>query len=491
MGVVRALFGGYRPPPTRSQGRIGDLRYSGAPGKDRRSPLMANRIDGTTYDDLDRVRFYPIVRDALAVKLAAIVAADFWFSSPREDVAEAASQILKDDVKRLVGTLAKGGMEWGRQTCEIVWKPHFDVTVSSGQSDGGGQAETVYPYLWGCKFRSFSPRDTRPLIHPVTGEFAGIRQFYPGRDQADRDILIPKAVHYAHNTEFESTFGTPDTKACVPFVDGVEKQLDSMIQFGDRLSNPWKEIRYPAGRTRVGDQEYDNATIAEWIGEALEGGSTVRVPSETYGGSMNPTNVPKWEVKFNQVPAAANNYVADIGLLNLLIRLAISGVPETASGGDAPGEGSNAMSVTQVGLMLKLLQSTLDGIAYTINTHVLNWWRQYNFGRTCPPLTIHFASIDLATAQAVLDALLAALSTGSPVMDADGNLIYMDIAKVAEQQGMPIRVKKAEAQGSPVERAAQALRESFGMSPASTSPDNPNAATPGVRAPNLDAGGTL
>ena len=445
-----------KPPRTGIQGRTGDLRYSWtevSPEGKRPKAVLAHRIDTITIEDLDRVRFYPTVRDALRTRRGPLERADFFFTCPRKDVAEAAQALLERPIRNLLRTLFKGAGEFGRQSCEIVWEPEFDVVVTEGQGDGQ-TVQRYYPFLWAPWFKSFSPKDTRVLVHRTTGRFAGVRQFVRPmgelKGEESRDVLAPKAIHYVNDPEFDGNYGTASSKAAIPFVDAAVSLLDSMVQFGDILANPYKKVRYPTGMTVNPDGgQVDNGDRALEIGEAFEGGSTVCIPSEPHAIGGQPTSLAKWDVEFEQPASATADYVGQLAFLNGMIRLSVC-VPEMASGGDAPETGTYNLGEVQIQLFMHNLQAELDAAEDVINEQLLKYWTAVNFGASCPPVRIRFKPLDLRAVLMLLQALLQNVSTGEPLVDADGNLLYVDWNKLAGDNGVPLVMKKAN-------RAAQDL----------------------------------
>ena len=120
-----------------------------------------------------------------------------------------------------------------------VWEVKTDIKVSSTQSETG-MIERTYPYIWTIKrFAVFSPDDTDLLIWPHTGEFAGLRQYAgPILGPNDRDIPGDRLIHYVHEPDFDSNYGTPRTKPAVPFVDLAQSLYDDASLYFNRFAVP-------------------------------------------------------------------------------------------------------------------------------------------------------------------------------------------------------------------------------------------------------------
>jgi hypothetical protein len=412
-------------------------------GKERGGTItcQANRIDTVTLQDLDRVRFYPVIRDGLRTRLVPIVRAEFHFQSADSNIAEAAQDVVGPRIRQLVRSLVKGGMEFGWQACEIVWRPIFNVSVTCGQADIGGKARN-YPFLWAPgRIKSFSPKDTRILINPNTGMFAGVRQM---NGAEHRDVPAVKCVHYAHDMEFDMNYGVAATKATIPFVEGVESVFDSMIRAADIYANPYKLARYPEGKiTQADGVSIDFADRAMEILDSLEGGSSIAIPSTVYAnpGQGMGSGEKKWDVSFEGVGGTAYDYVGQIQCLNDMVRMALAGVPEMA-GSSSPDTGTYNLGKAQIDLFLTNTQSYLDEVELVINEQLMPQWTAYNFGSSAPACYLRFEPVDSRVAAMVLETLMGTIASGAPMQDGEGNLIEVDMPAIARDKGLPLIMRK-------------------------------------------------
>ncbi len=453
--IARALGREWKPPNIKPEGRTGDLKYTYADPKSKRLAL-ATRMDSVTIEQLDKCRFYPRVRDCLNAKRGPIVRSNFSFISSNPIAADAAAQVLAEILPGLVETLVKGGMEFGRQTVEVQWAPLFDVEVTSTQAEGG-RTSAMFPYMYGVKgFRSFDPRDTRLLIHPRSGKVRGIRQFVAFTNQ--QDVVYPNIVHYSHNPEFDLNYGVPDTKAAVPWVDTAYGVWDSMANFGARLSDPIAIVKFPEGQSIIEGKSFSNYELALQAVMALDGGSKVVLPSDVHVVAGNATSVPKWSVEFQTPPSATADFVGFLAAFDEQITLALAGVPQMAQGGKSPDSGTYNLGEIQIDEFLKNLQSILNRLEGSINEYLLVPWTFYNFGADEPPVKIQFEKLGRNIAQATLSMLLNMLASGEPVTDLDGNQLQLDYQKIAEDNGLPYRLRK----GSGVQTLVDMVRQKLG-----------------------------
>jgi hypothetical protein len=424
-------------PPLQVMGRTGDARYvpQMATWKSKKNGTrvqMANRIDEVDFRDYERVRYYPVIRDGIRSIVAPASRANIHFTCDRADIAELAQQELGPLMPSLIRQMIRGALEFGYHAAEIRWFPKFDVLASSGlQSNGSERSERYYPFIWTVnRLAHFSPHDCRILIDSVTGDFAGIRQFIVARN---RDIPGSKCVIYTHDKEFDSHYGVPLTKPAVPFVDVAVSLFDSMAKYADLFAVPGMVGRYPMGRTSFADGVVmDNADLMQKLVEAIGSGHRMSLPSNQYDTGGN-----KWDLTFFAPVSTSEPYTGMLGLINDQIRLAI-GVNEMASSETTKTGGLGDQGAEdKIGLFLQNIETELDELKPQIEK-ILDQFRIYNFGVDAPPLKAYFEPVDMNVTKALLAAVVQILSSGQPIQDADGNLIYPDWGKILQDKGIPV-----------------------------------------------------
>ncbi len=419
-----------RRPDTRPLGRTGEARYIPQISTRDRNGVLAHRLDTVTFEELDRARFYPAIREAVQTILAPVLRAPFHFTCANEVAAELASQMLRDQIYELMENLLKGGMHFGFQVAEKVWAPRLNVTVTSGQA-GTGTAERNYPFVWTIRrFAYFSPRDIILRVHPRNGRFAGIEQFVGSGTES----VIPakKLILFSHDSEFDLLYGVSRIKAAIPFIDMAESMYDALNQYANRFAVPIAKGRYRSGSTSGADgQDLNNQAILQEIMDALQNGSSVALPAEYDPKTGNPY----WDVDFHQ-PPGEQKLVEMIEHVNRMIRMAVV-VPEMA-GSNAPDTGTYGLGKAVIELFLGNIEGYLNQMAKVINEQLLEDFRILNFGASCPELRIVFEPVDVGVHKALLGSLMGLLQSGMPISDGSGAEFGPDWAKIAEEAGIPL-----------------------------------------------------
>jgi len=446
-GTKRSIAWVTRPwkvehPPTRAIPRTGDQRYVpfARQGSTLNSPdriQMAARVDNVSYTDYDRARWYPVVWDAIQATAIPASRANIHFSCDDSSAAELASQILGPLLPDLIRQTMIGSKSFGWHSFSPRITPKFDVVVSANEGAKGdaggstGKTERYYPYVWAVKrFHHFDPRDCRILIDTLTGDFRGIRQMVLAEQQ---DVHFPQAFIYTNHKEYDQNHGVPISKGAIPFIDLALDLYESMGDYGRYLANGKIIAKYPLGRTILSENQtpVENADIAlEWA-ESLMSRSIGAVPSNTHDDG-----VAKWGLEVVSPPASTPGYTDMISLVDQKIRLA-TGVNEAASADTVKVGGLGDQGADEkITLHLQNVESDLDGIMIVINEFV-DWWRIWNFGVDSPPIRAYAEPIDTNVTKTILATLVTLLSSGEPLTDADGNLIYLDYSKILTDKGFP------------------------------------------------------
>jgi len=450
-----------RIPDTDVVGRTGEARFTPQMARwDRRTGdtvCVAHRWDEITYRDYDRVRFYPVVRDAIKALMIPVARVNFHFSCPRQEVADLAAQELDGPIRSLLKDLAAGGLQFGRHTCIKRWRPKFEVVVTSGQSNTGANSERYYPFIWTIgRFANLDPRDTMVLIKGSNGQFWGVKELLPDARIRPGEEGIParRLVHYVHDREYDSLYGIPRTKTVVPFVDLASALLDDMATWSGLYANGWIVGRYPEGRTgQPGAGDTPNADIMSNLIGSVESGYRISLPS-----NRDEHGQPRWDLVAQFMPSGSEAYVPKIEFLNQQIRLGMV-VPEMASS-QSPDTGTYNLGETVIDLFLQNVEAMLDELAAVINEQVLRDFVLYNFGADCPDLQIVMEPVDIKVRHALLKSLLDMIGSGAPITDGEGTQYEPDWPKLAEDNGVPLRKIDPAVQ---MEQMRQALQAQLGM----------------------------
>lgn len=419
--------------------RTGDLRRT-VPQirkwgvKDGRVICTAHRQDSISIRDYDRARFYPIVWDALRAIRRPLSRIDFHFVCPgRPEIAELASQVLKDQIPPLIKTLIKGKQEFGYQVVEPRWVAKFDVAVTSSQGDGTANRE--YPWVWTIKrWAALSPEDIDLQVYDSSGDFAGVKQNVSN----GVDIPARRLIYFSGEQDFDNLHGVPDTKPAIPFIEIAESVWDDMTRFSRRFSLPWAVGHHPSASTTLpGGEVIENSALMVQLLSAAESGQSLSLPSEfdQKSGSQ------KWLLELMQPPPeGSQGFVQKLEFCHQVIRIAVA-VPEMASS-SSPQTGTFNLGEVQIDAFLTNIDADADELRRAINVWLITW-TAVNYGADAPPCEIVFEPTSLETRKALLLALLNLLQTGLPVMDAEGNEYMPDWLKVAEDSGLPLKAKNA------------------------------------------------
>lgn len=425
------------PPPTQTMARTGDARYTPVMArwedrKDGTRVQQANRLDDVRYEDYDRARFYPVIRDGIRSIVSPASRANIHFVSDDPNIAELAQQELAPLVPAFIKQTIRGALEFGWHAVEIRWIPKFDVLASAGLQQGGEEkSERYYPFIWTVRrFAHFDPKDCRILIDTVTGDFGGIRQMVSMVKH--HDVPGDKCLIYTHDREFDGNYGVAITKPAIPFVDLAVSLFDAMGKYADLFAVPGMIGRYPLGRTSFADgSTMENADLMQGLLEGIGAGHRISLPSNGWDNGN-----PRWAVDFFAPVSTSQGYTDMIGLVDDHIRMAI-GTSEAAgsTNPDVGGLGDQGAS-DKIELHLQNIETYLDELKPQLDK-LAGQFKTFNFGHDAPSLRVYFEPVDMNVTKALLAAVVEILSSGQPIQDADGNMIYPDWGKILQDKGIP------------------------------------------------------
>lgn len=100
------------------------------------------------------------------------------------------------------------------------------------------------------------------------------------------------------DAHFGSVWGFSRLAYAYKFWWAYEMALGITTRAVEKKGDPTIEVRYPEGKSKVGDKEEDNQLIAKRIGRAARSGAVLTLPSETLSGvdPDRPGNEPRWKV---------------------------------------------------------------------------------------------------------------------------------------------------------------------------------------------------
>lgn len=407
--------------------------------------VLAHRLDRVQYKDYDRVRFYPTVRDALTACRLPIERANFHFECAYQPAADLAMQELGPHIRNLFKQLAKGGLEFGRQTAEKVWEAKTDVKVSSTQAETGA-VDRIYPYIWTVRrFAFFSPDDTDLLIWPGTGEFAGLRQFVSPISDHGRDIPADKLIHFVHEQEFDSNYGVPRTKAAIPFVDLAQGLYNDASLYFNRFAVPTLIGYAPTGMRDAGRDANGNPIQKDnkdWLASQiakLRNASGLVLSSEM----LSDGKTRAWGIEPLEI-GERGMYVEYALHLNVMIGASLC-VPQMALS-TVPSSGTYNLGQAQIDLFTQNEEALLDALRDVVNNELCDDFRIFNFGHNCPPLRLVVEPVSTDVARMFLQALVENLAMGAPLPTVDGEVLAVDWAKLASNYGAPVTKVKPQTQ---------------------------------------------
>lgn len=429
-------------------GRTGENRfttpYSGSvymPDGSRKA--LAMRYDDTSWDTLDKARFYPVLCDCIDTVVSAVSRAGCHFVSDNKMAEQLAAVLVRPHVRDVCENMTRGAVQFGYQVAEKVEQYFYNVKTSSGQADSG-EPEYVFPFAVGFKkFLYFDPSDTILLLDNLTGDFGGLKQYVPTLPDKI-DIPAHRLLHYVNRREFDSVYGFAQTKAAIPFVRLAEMLYDDMARWARLFGAPYKVGHFRPGFTPTGQLDskgqpvrVDNRDIMLNILNALDAGSSAAWASEFDPSS----NQPYWGVDLKEVNGeGAQHYVEMIKHCNDMIRTAF-GIPAYATA-ESPDKGTFSLGKSMIDLFLRQVNARLEGLKVVIDTQLLPRWNELNFGSDAPPIVIEFEPPDLDPTMMLLTAVIQAATAGRPLIDADGNQVTPDYAFMFQRAGVPFRVSK-------------------------------------------------
>lgn len=442
--------------------RFAPLLVSADFDKSKRQWVLGHRLDRISYRDYDSVRFYPTVRDALQAVILPIERANFHFECSDQVVADLAMQELGPHIRGLMRNLAKGGMEWGRQTVEKVWMLKEDISVSTTQSDTGA-VEMFYPFIWTIKrFATFSPDDTELLIWPGTGEFAGIRQFVSVAGYNRRDIPASKLIHWVHEPEFDSNYGVPRTKASIPFVDLATNLYGDAGIYFNRYAVPTLIGYAPIGMRAQGKNPDGTPIMRDnkrWMADQLtklRNATSLVFSNEMVPDSKGGSAGRAWSIEPLEI-GERGMFVEFALHLNVMIGASLC-VPQMALS-TVPSSGTYNLGQTQIDLFTQNIEAQLDSLRDAINTQLCDDFALFNYGAKCPPLRLVIEPVSTDVARQMLQGLIQNLSMGVPITLPTGEQIIPDWAKVCNNYGVPIIKVGVEQQAQMMQKQAAMERD--------------------------------
>lgn len=249
-------------------------------------------------------------------------------------------------------------IEWGFSCNQVVYKKDEDGTIQ-------------YDYL-----KNYSTESVNPLFlddQLVGARIKGVVKYPNGVD-----LLFPKVLWHIHNRKHNSVFGQSRLEWCsIPW-------HESYVCYGARdIRRTWfiknafdgGEMRYPIGKTKVGEAEVDNLDLAVRMMSNMRTGGYRVFPDDI--------NAASGQQKWAYTPPAAN--ITPNGLMEYPRELRYEilealGIPPEV----AESQGDNTMgSATGRKVPMMLYYSTLahlsDQMIYDFNIQVLNYLVFVNF----------------------------------------------------------------------------------------------------------------
>lgn len=249
-------------------------------------------------------------------------------------------------------------IEWGFSCNQVVYKKDEDGLLQ-------------YDYL-----KNYNTESVNPLF--LDDQLVGARVKGVVKHPNGVDLIFPKVLWHIHNRKHNSVYGQSRLEWCsIPW-------HESYVCYGARdIRRTWfiknafdgGEIRYPIGKTKVGDTEIDNLTLAVQIMSNTRTGGYRVFPDDI--------NAASGQQKWTYTPPAAN--ITPNGLMEYPRELRYEilealGIPPEV----AESQGDNTMgSATGRKVPMMLYYSTLahlsDQVIYDFTIQVLNYLVLVNF----------------------------------------------------------------------------------------------------------------
>lgn len=253
-------------------------------------------------------------------------------------------------------------IEWGFSCCQVVYKTTEEQRVE-------------YDYV-----KLYNTESVRPLFMDDRLVGANLRGI-PNKPEGGVDLIFPKILWHIHNRKQNAVYGQSRLEWCsIPW-------HESYVCYGARdIRRTWfiknafdgGEMRYPIGKTKVGETEIDNLDLAVRMMSNMRTGGYRVFPDDI--------NASSGEQKWSYSPPAAN--ITPNGLMEYPRELRYEilealGIPPEV----AESQGDSTMgSATGRKVPMMLYYSTLahlsDQVIYDFDIQILKYLVLVNFKTT-------------------------------------------------------------------------------------------------------------
>lgn len=284
--------------------------------------------------------------------------------SKSEEEVEFIKSTCKQFWKRGLGEALRC-IEWGFSCNQVIYK------VDNSTSDGTTKAKMKYDYL-----KWYRPEAVRPLF--FNQMLVGTRVRGVLNAEHGVDMFFPKVLWHVHNHSENPVFGESRLQWCsIPW-------HELYVCYGARdIRRMWfvknafdgGEMRYPIGKTNVGNAEVDNLSLAtQMMANSRTGGFRI------FPDDVNPTS---GEQRWQYTPPSAN--VTPQGLMEYPQQLryevleALGIPPEVIEAEEQGGMGSATGRKIPMLLYYSTLVELIDDVLNTLQCQVLDYLMFINY----------------------------------------------------------------------------------------------------------------
>lgn len=200
----------------------------------------------------------PVIAIARAFSIAPVVSAS-WSVSASSDAPSDAADFIREHLLPLrewiVIKALEGGIDFGWAAIEknLINRGNFRV--------------------W--KLKQLLQDLTIILIDSETGEFRGFRQMNP----IQVDIPLEQSLLFSFRTEGDMLYGSPLLENCRAAYNDWRTASAGAERYDKKIAGSHWIVRYPPGKTIIGNEEKENSIIAEEILDSLQSSGGLVMPN--------------------------------------------------------------------------------------------------------------------------------------------------------------------------------------------------------------------
>lgn len=415
-------------PPQGQLGRVGSARGY-VPVSNEKTPFLAPRLDNVSLDDLDKLRHDPVIRYALRLWKLPLLRAEHTIECENESIKAFLAKAIEPTLHQFLWN-ALNALDFGFSCQEMVWGEKA-ITVSDPSQPAA--AQTTYPRAWVIdKWAHLDPTYSWLMVYP-NGDFASVKQYlaFGGSDKSD--IPAEKCVLIALDAEFNEVYGTPLTKAALPYYEQKLYLLENLMIYLRKRSVGVMKGFAPPGMTETGTdsdgnpQGKSNVDYLNDVLDALKSGDAISFPA-LFDQSGNRL----WDAESFDM-GTETEFLDKWQAYNKEIQLALC-VPELMN--QSSEHGTQSLGTKQIDSFTDNLYGLARQLEDAASNQYLRRMIDYNFGKSAPDARLNL-KIDRSYVETLVSSAIQQLGSGQPVTTASGDALTLDWEKIAQDADLP------------------------------------------------------